>query len=175
MDNKYLSAAEVGGCWGRPHWLLAATAVQGSPEEAAGRQPRRAVWSHVKLQAREAAAATLTDPIGRRALTGLLPPPAQLKKCEALPTKLQLLGTIARLIREPAKRIAVGVKMVPTKLAIGIKKVRLTPPPPFPPLPLPPLLSSPLPSLLLSPLPSPGQRVEPGSRKAVARHCRAYI
>jgi large subunit ribosomal protein L10 len=46
-----------------------------------------------------------------------------LKKCEALPTKKQLLATIARLVREPAKRIAVGVKMVPTKLAIGIKKI----------------------------------------------------
>ncbi len=46
-----------------------------------------------------------------------------MKKCEALPTKKQLLATIARLVREPAKRIAVGVKMVPTKLAIGIKKI----------------------------------------------------
>lgn len=47
--------------------------------------------------------------------------PAELKRCESLPTKQQLLATIARLLKQPAKKVAVGVKMVPTKLAYGIK------------------------------------------------------
>lgn len=46
---------------------------------------------------------------------------AELKRCENLPTKAQLLATIARLLKQPAKKIATGVKMVPTKLAYGIK------------------------------------------------------
>ena len=48
---------------------------------------------------------------------------AQLKKCENLPTKKQLLATIARLAKQPATKLATGIKMVPTKLAIAIKKV----------------------------------------------------
>jgi len=47
--------------------------------------------------------------------------PAELKRCESLPTKAQLLATVARMVRTPARQIAVGVKMVPTKLAYGIK------------------------------------------------------
>jgi large subunit ribosomal protein L10 len=48
---------------------------------------------------------------------------SQLKACEKLPTKKQLLATIASLAKQPAKKIAVGVKAVPTKLAIALKKV----------------------------------------------------
>ncbi|KAG2502051.1 hypothetical protein HYH03_000545 [Edaphochlamys debaryana] len=48
---------------------------------------------------------------------------ADLKRCENLPTKLQLYATIARLAKQPAQKIATGIKMVPTKLAIGLKKV----------------------------------------------------
>lgn len=48
---------------------------------------------------------------------------AELKKCENLPTKKQLLATIASLAKQPARKIATGIKMVPTKLAIAIKKV----------------------------------------------------
>lgn len=49
--------------------------------------------------------------------------PAELKKCESLPTKKQLIATIARLAKQPTTKIATGVKMVPTKLAIAVKKV----------------------------------------------------
>lgn len=47
--------------------------------------------------------------------------PAQFKRCENLPTKKQLQATIARLLKQPATRIASGVKAVPRKLAYGIK------------------------------------------------------
>jgi large subunit ribosomal protein L10 len=49
--------------------------------------------------------------------------PAELKKCENLPTKKQVLATIAALVKTPAKQIATTVKQVPTKLAIALKKV----------------------------------------------------
>lgn len=48
---------------------------------------------------------------------------ADLKRCEALPTKKQLYGTIAALLKQPATKLARGIKMVPTKLAIGLKKI----------------------------------------------------
>jgi large subunit ribosomal protein L10 len=47
--------------------------------------------------------------------------PAELKRCENLPTKQQLIATVARLLKQPARKIAVGVKMVPTKLAYGVR------------------------------------------------------
>lgn len=49
--------------------------------------------------------------------------PEDLKRCESLPTKKDLIATIARLAKQPATKIATGVKMVPTKLAIALKKV----------------------------------------------------
>lgn len=49
--------------------------------------------------------------------------PEQLKACENLPTKKDLIATIARLAKQPATKLATGIKMVPTKLAIAIKKV----------------------------------------------------
>lgn len=49
--------------------------------------------------------------------------PAELKKCENLPTKAQLYATIARLAKQPAQKLATGIKAVPTKLAIALKKV----------------------------------------------------
>jgi len=45
----------------------------------------------------------------------------QFKRCENLPTKKQLQATIARLLKQPATKIASGVKAVPRKLAYGIK------------------------------------------------------
>lgn len=47
--------------------------------------------------------------------------PSDFKRCESLPNKKQLIATIARLIRQPARKIAVGVKAVPRKLAYGVK------------------------------------------------------
>ncbi|GAX79238.1 hypothetical protein CEUSTIGMA_g6678.t1 [Chlamydomonas eustigma] len=49
--------------------------------------------------------------------------PADLKKCEALPTKKELYATIAGLAKQPATKLATGIKMIPNKLAIAIKKV----------------------------------------------------
>ena len=49
--------------------------------------------------------------------------PLQLKKCEALPSKKELYATIAGLAKQPATKIATGIKMIPTKLAIAMKKV----------------------------------------------------
>jgi len=48
----------------------------------------------------------------------------QLKKCEALPTKKELYATIAGLAKQPATKLATGIKMIPNKLAIAMKKVR---------------------------------------------------
>lgn len=47
----------------------------------------------------------------------------ELKKCENLPNKKQLYGQIAGMLTQPTRKIATGVKMVPTKLAIAIKKL----------------------------------------------------
>ncbi|KXZ52091.1 hypothetical protein GPECTOR_10g1114 [Gonium pectorale] len=49
--------------------------------------------------------------------------PAELKRCENLPTKAQLYATIARLAKQPAQKLATGIKAVPTKLAVALKKV----------------------------------------------------
>jgi large subunit ribosomal protein L10 len=46
-----------------------------------------------------------------------------LEACGSLPTKKELLAKIAMLAKQPARKIAVGVKMVPTKLAIAAKKL----------------------------------------------------
>ena len=35
--------------------------------------------------------------------------PAEFKRCESLPNKKQLIATIARMIKQPAQKIAVGV------------------------------------------------------------------
>jgi large subunit ribosomal protein L10 len=47
--------------------------------------------------------------------------PAELKRCESLPTKLQLITTVARMLKQPARKVAVGVSMVPRKIAYGVK------------------------------------------------------
>lgn len=49
--------------------------------------------------------------------------PAELKKCESLPTKKELLAKIAGMAKQPATKIATSIKQVPTKLALAIKKV----------------------------------------------------
>lgn len=46
---------------------------------------------------------------------------ADLPRLEKLPTKQQLIGTIARLIKQVPTRVAVSVKQVPTKVAYGVK------------------------------------------------------
>jgi len=47
----------------------------------------------------------------------------EFKRCENLPTKKQLQATIARLLNQPATKIASGIKAVPRKLAYGIKAI----------------------------------------------------
>jgi ribosomal protein L10 len=47
--------------------------------------------------------------------------PAEFKRCENLPNKKQLIGTIARMLKQPARKIALGVAAVPRKLAYGVK------------------------------------------------------
>lgn len=49
--------------------------------------------------------------------------PADLKRCENLPSKKQLYATIARLVRQPIQKLAVGIKAVPNKVAYGIKAI----------------------------------------------------
>lgn len=46
---------------------------------------------------------------------------ADMKRLEKLPTKLELIATIARLIKQVPTKVAVSVKQVPTKVALGIK------------------------------------------------------
>lgn len=45
----------------------------------------------------------------------------EVKRLEKLPTKQQLIATIARLIKQVPTRVAVGIKQVPTKVALGVK------------------------------------------------------
>jgi len=46
---------------------------------------------------------------------------ADVQKLKSLPTKLELIATIARLIKQVPTKVAVSVKQVPTKLALGVK------------------------------------------------------
>jgi len=46
---------------------------------------------------------------------------AAVKRLEKLPTKKELIATIARLIKMVPTKLAYGVKAVPTKLAYGVK------------------------------------------------------
>lgn len=47
----------------------------------------------------------------------------QLRACEKLPTKKELIATIAGMVKQPPTRIAASIKQVPTKLAMAIKLV----------------------------------------------------
>lgn len=47
--------------------------------------------------------------------------PDEFKKLEKLPTKQELIATIARLIKQVPTKVAIGIKQVPTKLAYGVK------------------------------------------------------
>lgn len=47
--------------------------------------------------------------------------PAEFRNLEKLPTKQELIGTIARLLKQVPTKVAVSVKQVPTKLAFGVK------------------------------------------------------
>lgn len=49
--------------------------------------------------------------------------PAELKKCENLPTKQELLTKIAASLNQPARKIALGAKAVPSKLAVAIQRI----------------------------------------------------
>jgi large subunit ribosomal protein L10 len=48
---------------------------------------------------------------------------AGVMKLEKMPTKLELVGTIARLIKQVPTKVAVGIKQVPTKMVLGIKQL----------------------------------------------------
>lgn len=47
--------------------------------------------------------------------------PADLKRLEKLPTKTELMATLARLLNQLPTKVAVSVKQVPTKVALGVK------------------------------------------------------
>ena len=47
--------------------------------------------------------------------------PSDLKKLEKMPTKTELMATLARLLNQLPTKIAVSVKQVPTKVAYGVK------------------------------------------------------
>lgn len=47
--------------------------------------------------------------------------PAEIKALEKLPTRKELIATIARLINQVPTRVAVSIKQVPTKVALGVK------------------------------------------------------
>ncbi len=46
---------------------------------------------------------------------------ADIKRLESMPTKTELIATIARLLNQLPTKVAIGVKQVPTKLAYGVK------------------------------------------------------
>lgn len=48
---------------------------------------------------------------------------SDIDKLEKLPTKLELIAQIASMINQPVRKIAVGVRQVPSKIAYGIKAV----------------------------------------------------
>lgn len=47
--------------------------------------------------------------------------PEEFRKLEKMPTKQELIATIARLIKQVPTKVAIGIKQVPTKVAYGIK------------------------------------------------------
>lgn len=54
-------------------------------------------------------------------MSGDLLTDADIKRLESMPTKTELMATIARLLNQLPTKVAVGVKQVPTKLAYGVK------------------------------------------------------
>ncbi|DBB14809.1 hypothetical protein WJX82_009677 [Trebouxia sp. C0006] len=46
---------------------------------------------------------------------------AAFKKLEKMPTKIEMIATIARLLNQVPTKLAVSIKQVPTKLAYGVK------------------------------------------------------
>ena len=46
---------------------------------------------------------------------------ADIKRLEKMPTKTELMATIARLLNQLPTKVAVSVKQVPTKVALGVK------------------------------------------------------
>ena len=68
----------------------------------------------------ERAAFKLLDPSGG-AMAGKALDAAEIKRLEKLPTKKELIATIARLIQQVPTKVAVSIKQVPTKVALGVK------------------------------------------------------
>jgi large subunit ribosomal protein L10 len=73
-----------------------------------------------KLPKEQRAAAKPTD-ISGAVLDGKALDYAGVIRLEKMPTKLELIATIARLIKQVPTKVAVGIKQVPTKLAYGVK------------------------------------------------------
>ena len=57
------------------------------------------------------------------AMSGKSLTPADIKRLESMPTKTELMATIARLLNQLPTKVAVSVKQVPTKLAYGVKAI----------------------------------------------------
>lgn len=111
MDGKLLSPKDVSAGAGRCAW------------------PRH-LLHHLHARAHGAAAVACRGAVRRHERAHVCPrraspPPAaaQLKACEKLPSKKQLLATIAMLTKQPATKIAKGIKQVPTKLAVALRLV----------------------------------------------------
>lgn len=75
-----------------------------------------------KLPKDQRAAAKPTD-ISGGVLDGKAVDYASVLRLEKLPTKLELIATIARLIKQVPTKVAVSIKQVPTKLAVGVKQL----------------------------------------------------
>ncbi len=66
-------------------------------------------------------AGELPTSISGACMDGKFMTPAEFRKLEKMPTKQELIATIARLIKQVPTKVAVSVKQVPTKLAYGVK------------------------------------------------------
>ena len=66
-------------------------------------------------------AGELATSISGACMDGKFVTPEEFKKLEKLPTKQELIATIARLIKQVPTKVAIGIKQVPTKLAYGVK------------------------------------------------------
>jgi len=63
---------------------------------------------------------TLLNPSGG-VMTGKALTVEEIRRLEKLPTKQELIATIARLIKQVPTKVAVSIKQVPTKVALGVK------------------------------------------------------
>lgn len=114
------TAVGEGGCTGENAWVFV------HEDDISSAVKHFHTFSDELEKAAKAAAPKGTEPpkpttVSCAVMDNKLLSPAQFKQCENLPTKLQLITTIARMLKQPAQKIAVGVKQVPNKLAYGIK------------------------------------------------------